>query len=830
MSIASPMREYGRDITQVPVKIQVARKSMLGRLFAASWVRWFLIVFGIVCLTTLGVCWYFYQKYAKRIEDKLTAGPFIKTSKLFATPENVRVGDETSTREIADYLRHAGYSEGQKSLIGWYHIRPGVLEIFPGPDSYFRQDPFLIRFSGSKVSQIVSLRDSSQRNQYQLEPELITNLFDRRRQKRRIVRFEDIPKSLVNAVVSVEDKRFFSHAGFDPLRILKAAYVDIKKGYRAEGASTLSMQLARGLWLTPEKTASRKAAETLITLHLERTLSKEQIFEYYANNVDMGRRGSFQILGFGEAAQAYFGKDLSQLTLPEAATLAGLIQRPSFTNPIRWPERAKARRNIVLTLMRENGYINDRQYAVAADTPMVVAAGSLDSNDAPYFVDLVNDWLQDQMQDHDFQASAYRVYTTLDPRLQRDAAEAVRVGIKEADDLIEKRRKRSKTTGPDPQVALVALDAETGEIRALIGGRNYGTSQLNRALAKRQPGSIFKPFVYAAAMSTALDPNSGQSITPTTTILDEPTVFEYEGRDYEPGNFGGKFYGQVTLRTALTKSLNIPTVKVAEMVGYSNVAALARKAGLSNQVGTPAVALGSYDATPIDMAGAYTVFADNGKYLKPTWVKAIYDQNGSPIYESRPERQQVMDPRVAFIMINMMEEVVRSGTGAGIRTRGFTLPAAGKTGTSHDGWFAGFTNKLICIVWVGFDDNSDLKLEGAKSALPIWTEFMKRAHRHREYRNPAPFNPPEGVTLVNGCGKSIQEAYIAGTEPVDACDGQTQVASWDDVAEPTKLGSNDPSQRRDPESIQLPAGTSQDQKKEPKEKKSLWNKIRGIFK
>lgn len=817
----------------MPVKINVPRKSASGKLLAAPWLRWLLISVAVIFCIVIGVSAYFYNHYSKLIEAKLSVGPFTKTSRIYAAPETVRVGDEAGVNELVAHLRQAGYSEAQKNLVGWYNVRPDALEIFPGPDSYFRQDPFLIKFSGSKVSQIVSLRDSSQRNQYQLEPELITNLFDRNRQKRRIVKFDDIPKSLVNAVVSIEDKRFFTHVGFDPLRILKAAYVDLKKGYRAEGASTLSMQLARGLWLTPEKTAKRKAAETLITLHLERTLSKEQIFEYYANNVDMGRRGSFQILGFGEAAQAYFGKDLKQLTLPEAATLAGLIQRPSYTSPFRWPERARARRNIVLSLMRENGYINDRQYAVASDVPMTVAAGALDSNDAPYFVDIVNDWLQDHMQDHDFQAKSYRIYTTLDPRLQHDAADAVRIGIKEADELIDKRRKKNKSTGPEPQVALVALDAETGEIRALIGGRNYGTSQLNRALAKRQPGSIFKPFVYAAAMNTALDPANGTPITPVTTLMDEPTVFEYDGRDYQPGNFGAKFYGQVTLRTALSKSLNIPTVKVAEMVGYGNVAALAKKAGLSNQVGTPAVALGSYDATPIDMAGAYTVFANDGNYTKPTSIKAIYDQAGAPLYESQPEEHRVLDPRVAYVMVNMMEEVVRSGTGAGIRTRGFNLPAAGKTGTSRDGWFAGFTSKLICIVWVGFDDNTDLKLEGAKAALPIWTEFMKRAHQHRDYRNPTAFGPPDGVVLVNGCGKSTQEAFIAGSEPVDACGGQTQVASWEelDSTAPSRVANGTPTQQRSADdSIPVRGQPPPEPGKEPKEKKGLWNKIRGIFK
>jgi penicillin-binding protein 1B len=789
---------------------------------------------ALVVLIAGGVTIFYYNKYARLIEEKLSIGPFARTSKLYAAPELVRQGDAMTAEDVAAHLRQAGYSETQGSLVGWYNLRGGAIEIFPGPDSYFRQDPFLIRFADGKVSQILSLRDSTKRNQYQLEPLLLTNLFDRQRQKRRIVRYQDLPPVLVNAVVSVEDKRFFRHAGFDPLRILKAAYVDIRKGYHAEGASTLSMQLARGLWLTPEKTWRRKAAETLITLHLERTLTKEQIFEYYANNVDLGRRGSFQVLGFGEAAKAYFNRDVKKLTLPEAATLAGLIQRPSYTNPVRWPERARARRNIVLNLMRDNGYISEREAEMAAAEPVMVAPGTVDSNDAPYFVDLVNDWLQDELQEHDFQTSSYRVYTTIDPRLQRDATEAVRIGIKEADELIDKRRKRLKQSdGPEPQVALVALDAETGEIRALVGGRNYGVSQLNRARAKWQPGSIFKPFVFAAALSTAIDPAStGEVLTPVTMIEDEPTSFEFDGKEYQPSNFGDKFYGQVTLRTALAKSLNIPTVKIAEMVGYSTVAEVARKAGLTNQVGTPAVALGSYDATPIEMAGAYTVFTNRGEYVKPVSVRSIYDREGRPIFEAKPVRREVLDPRIAYLMVNMMEEVIRSGTGAGVRSRGFKLPAAGKTGTSRDGWFAGFTSKLICVVWVGFDDNTDLKLEGSKSALPIWTEFMKRAHQHRDYLGTKNFAPPEGVTVVDGCS-GRPEAFLAGSEPVDLCGGQTQVASWeDDAAGGAVTPGSTPADRRVARAeTSIPIAPERRDPEEPaKQKKGFWGRFRDIFK
>ena len=319
--------------------------------------------------------------------------------------------------------------------------------------------------------------------------------------------------------------------------------------------------------------------------------------------------------------------------------LAGLIQAPSRTNPIRWPERARTRRNIVLALMRENGYITEQQYLDAAAPPLTVARGGAESADAPYFVDLVNDELQDEFQTHDFQDRSYRVYTTLDMDLQRDAAEAVRIGMKEVDDQVRQQGRFRRTKPPEAQVALVALDTQTAEIKALVGGRNYGVSQLNRILAKRQPGSSFKPFVYAAALETALGENS-KPITSLTTLPDEPTTFWFDDKPYSPSNFKDEYHGTVTLRQAIAHSMNVPTVRLAEMIGYDKVVDLAKRAGMNlNIQPTPAVALGAYEVTPIEIAGAYTVFADQGVYVKPNWIKLIRDEKGSVVHTYRPQQR-----------------------------------------------------------------------------------------------------------------------------------------------------------------------------------------------
>jgi penicillin-binding protein 1B len=794
----------------VAVKLQI-RKSLLVRFILSRWGKAF-IVLSIVGLTAAVITFtYYYVKYGRLIEDKLAAGPFATTSQIYAAPRPVMVGDDGAIPEMAAYLHRCGYTESIQSPVGWYHIRPDAIEINPGPAA-FDSEGATIKVEKGKVSQIISLRDHTERTRFMLEPELMTNLFDRERVKRRVVHFQEIPPVMVNALLSAEDKHFFQHPGFDPVGIVRAAYVDVKTRRGQQGASTLSQQLARTLWLGPERGWRRKVPETFITLYLENKLTKQQIFEFYANSIYLGNVGSFSINGFGEGSQAYFGHDLKQITLPEAATLAGLINSPHRRNPFFHPDQAKERRNVVLKAMRENGQISQRDYEDAIASQMKVTREAGESTDAPYFVDLVNQTLQNRFADRDFQTTSYRVYTTLDMNLQRDAVAAVREGIKETDDQWKRRNKKYGTNDDNPlaQVALICLDAETGELKALVGGRNYGVSQLDHALASRQPGSSFKPFVYAAAFTKSLAGGSNV-LTPASTVMDEETTFYFQDQPpYEPHNHGGKYFGNITLRMALAKSLNIPAVKVAEMTGYDNVARLARAAGLNVDIKpTPSIALGAYEVTPLEIAGAYTAFANLGERMKPTFIKTIRDEHGGDIFDETQEKKRAMDPRVAYLVEQMMEEVLCCGTGAEVRSRGFRLPAAGKTGTSRDAWFAGFTSKLICVVWVGFDDNRDFKLEGAHSALPIWTEFMKRAHAHREYHNVHGFSAPDGIVTAEidsetgqlataNCPKTRSEVFLAGTQPIETCQlhgGGTQITDWnsdrknsDQTKDPTKKG------------------------------------------
>ncbi len=599
------------------------------------------------------------------------------------------------------------------------------------------------------------------------------------------------------------------------------------------------MQLSRGFFLTPERTIKRKLTEMLIATELEQKFSKQQIFEIYANWVDLGQRGSFAISGFAQASRAYFNKDMKDVTLPEAALLAGIIQGPSRLSPYRHPERALERRNLVLDSMVETHAITREMADKAKATPLKLAPPNVEASDAPYFIDLVRDTLVSKVPEREMNEQAYRIYTTLDPDLQRAAAQAVEAGIKLVDDQVTKRRtKRVKVgkgkyetqveQGPQAQVALIVMDPHTGEVLALVGGRNYAVSQLNHAVAKRPTGSIFKPFVYAAAMNTAVD-GSTPVLTPASIVPDQPTTFAYGDQIYEPRNYKEEYHGDVTARYALAMSLNNATVKLAEEVGYEKVADLAKSAGITSVKPTPAMALGSYDATPLDMAAAYTAFANNGVRLSPVMVKSVRNATGDPIMNFNAESRQILDPRVAYVITDMMQGVINYGLGfSAVRGRGFQQPAAGKTGTSHDGWFAGYTSNLLCVVWVGFDDYSEIHLTGAQTAAPIWTEFMKKAAAIPQYSDMKSFSQPSGVVDVQldkvtnllatpACPQTYTAAFIVGTEPTNTCDQNTGVHGV--LSKIFGLGSQQPEQQ--------PAGPFG---QPAQKKKSIFGKIAGIFK
>jgi penicillin-binding protein 1B len=797
---------------------------------------------AVVFLSLLSVYIYYYLQYAKIVEHRMRGQIFNNASKIYARPRVLRVGESAQAHQIVNQLRIAGYSEeGEKgeSRLGTYSLQGSVLVVHPGPESYHSSEGARIRMGDGQIASIVADSNGQSLNSYELEPQLVTALFDsEQRSKRRLISYDDIPKVMVDAVLAIEDRRFFQHSGVNFFRLAEAAWVDFREGGHRQGGSTLTMQISRGFFLTPEKTIRRKLIEMLIAIQLEERFSKKQIFELYANQVYMGQRGSFAITGFGEASRAYFNKDIQNLTLPEAALLAAIIQRPNYLSPYKNPERALERRNLVLEGMFEMGSITREDADRAKAAALKLAPLNVEASDAPYFVDLVKDSLLAKYSERDLNENAYRIFTTLDPDLQRAAAEAVAEGMKGVDAQVKAMRTRrvkvgSRTetkvlAGPPAQVALVVLNPHTGEIVALVGGRSYGWSQLNHALAKRPTGSAFKPFVYAAAINTAIT-GAQPVVTPATLLDDSPTTFSFGDQIYEPRNYQEKYHGPVTARYALALSLNNATVKLAEMVGYDKVAELARAAGIRSAQATPAVALGAYDATPIDVAGAYTVFANSGVRVSPIMVNSVRDARGGVIDDFHPERRQVLDARVAYVMTDMLEGVLNFGTAAGVRGRGFSAPAAGKTGTSHDAWFAGYTSNLLCIVWVGYDDYSDLRLSGASTAAPIWAEFMKKAIALPAYSKVEGFPAPSGVVGVKldkatnllstaACPDAYYAAFVAGTEPKETCE-HVSVAGLEQ--EPSSLG---------PVSNTQPPQQAGQPEEPGKKKKGFFGKVFGIFK
>jgi len=761
-----------------------------------------LALFLLVFIAVSGLTLYYYRYYSEMIDRRLHGEVFQRTASLYAKPYPIYVGQKLRLDAVITRLQRAGFEPkgSDHEGAGTYETQDRNLTIVPRTGEAMQ-----LRFDATALVAIKKAK-AGEVDEATLPPELVTGLSDDNREKRRIVEFKELPPVLVKALMAAEDKRFYSHYGIDPIRLTGALVQKLTRGTRLQGTSTLTQQLARNFFLPEtrlQRSPVRKAHEIFIAFLLEQRLTKEQILTFYANDVYLGARGSFQIKGFGEAAAAYFGKDLTAINLTEAATLAAIIPAASGTySPIKHPEKAKERRNIVLNAMADLGYIKHEEAIKARANELKLATLRIDTSDAPYLVDYIRESLLKDFTEDSLNNDGLRVETTIDPDLQKAAVDALTAGLKDVNDIVAERNKKRKDSNklPDAQAAIVVLDRKTAGVSAMVGGGDYGISQLNRVTnALRQPGSIFKALVYAAVFEECerlLNSNPEEAkgelelsqpapdvagcITPTTIVDDVETIFTYDGdKTYKPNNYKEKFLGKVTVRYALEHSLNVPTVKLAEAIGYDKVADLARRSGLNAKIkGYPSVALGAFEVTPLEMAGAYTIFANEGKYLEPHGLTRVLDANGAVLRRYKYNETQVLSPQVAYMMTNLMEGVISQGTGASVRGRGFNLPAAGKTGTSRDGWFAGYTKDYIVIAWVGFDDNSDLDMEGAKSALPIWTDFMKKAQVLYPPRDidAMYFQAPEGIVRVDvehytgepemeikGCTKDYTEAYLAGT-------------------------------------------------------------------
>lgn len=636
-----------------------------------------------------------------------------------------------------------------------------------------------LELAGDTITRIVDPSTGDELPAVELEPELITELFETTREDRTLVTFDQLPPHLVDALIAIEDTRFYEHFGLDWRGILRAAYRNLLAGRIAEGGSTLTQQLVKNVFLTEERTLLRKLNEAIIAMMLERRYSKRQILEFYANEVYLGQAGQVEIHGFGEAARYYFGKDVGRLTVGEAALLAGLVRAPNVYSPVRDPKRAKARRNVVLTRMLDVGSLARADYLAALREPVEVRPAVVKGNDAPYFVDFLRAQLAEVYPPSVLTSEGLKVFTTLDLDLQHAAAAALERRLA----ALERRYLQLKRADPRQvlQGAVVVIEPQTGAIRAMVGGRDYGRSQYNRAVqARRQPGSTFKPVVFAAAFAPGPD-GTRPRFTPASFVEDAPISLKVDAMVWRPENYDKRFRGRVTLRTALEQSLNAATVRVAQEVGLGRIVATARELGIRSPLReVPALSLGAFEVTPLEMATVYATLANSGLRSVPLAIRDVADRDGRPLERRTFELTPAIPPEVAYVVTRILEGVIERGTGAAARQLGLEGPAAGKSGTTsdyRDAWFAGYTSEAVTLVWVGFDDGTPINLTGSTAALPIWVDVMRAAHASRPAEPfPVPprvsitkIDPATGYLATSACPEILEEAFVAGTEPTESC-------------------------------------------------------------
>ena len=699
-------------------------------------------------------------------------------SVLYGRPTRIHPGDSLGNLRLAERLKRLSYrkvtdapraegswsEEGDKIRIHTRDFRYGEQE----------ERNFTVEI-GVKEGRVETLSTSAgaKLEEVLLEPEEVGRIFGPGKESRRMVPLSAIPKRLQDAVLAAEDARFYSHIGIDFLGVARAAIANLRRLRFAQGGSTITQQLAKNFFLSPEKSLWRKLREAELALLMEIRFSKKQILEAYLNKIYFGQEGARGIYGVEEAARFYFSRSVGELSLEETALLAAVIRSPNRYSPMRQPRAARERRDWVLFRMAQLGMIDTLEYERAARSPMRSNPRRMPARGGEYFADYVQRFTEDRIGDGKLYRAGYRIYTSLDPFHQAAAEAAVVQGLAEIE-------RAGRKTGEPLQAALVAVDPSTGELTAMVGGRGYGETQFNRAAdARRQPGSAFKPFVLLAAMQQTAKEKG--KVTLATSISGEPISVPTPEGTWTPANFEGKRYGTITVRRTIEESVNTATVRLATMVGLPQVVSAARDAGITSPMSpVPSLALGSFEVTPVELAYAYATLASGGTRHEPLPLDAIVDAKGETIYTGRADVRQAVDPRAAYLVSHALEGVFDRGTARAARAAGIIFPVSGKTGTTdenRDSWFVGYTPEVLCAVWVGTDSGRDTGLSGAGGGLLIWTRFMKAlypASGPRALAVPqgvvtAVIDPASGYLATTACPEQFTEAFIEGTAPTETC-------------------------------------------------------------
>ncbi|HEX6853380.1 MAG TPA: PBP1A family penicillin-binding protein [Candidatus Polarisedimenticolaceae bacterium] len=701
-------------------------------------------------------------------------------------------GSAMSPATLEDRLERMGYAkvDGEPARPGQYRRRTSTLEVHlrafdtggkPLPARRAR-----LRYAGRAIASIDDGRGRGL-GRLEVEPELLSVVFGPRQEERRIVRLKDVPPGLIEAVLAAEDERFFSHAGFDPVGIARAAFANLRSGRIVQGGSTITQQTVKNLYLGQERTVWRKLRELAMAVILDLRYPKERILETYLNEVYLGQRGSVAICGIETASQFYFGRGLKDLSTAEGALLAGLIRSPGSNNPFAHPEQAIERRNQVLDALHDAGKLDEAAWKKAKAEPLRLGSGGAGFARAPYAVELVRGQLAEAYSAQELAEEGLEIFTTLDTDLQHAAERALREGLERLErDLpsVRSQVRRRRLQG-----AVVVLDPSNGAVLALVGGRDYRESQFNRALqAERQPGSCFKPFVYLAGLERAQRGETG--LTAATVLDDSPFEMVSGGKTWSPMNYDGEFRGPVSARQALEQSLNVPTVRAAQAIGLEAVVDVARRCGIARRLEPlPSLALGAQEVTPIELARAYATLANGGVRPSLTAVREVDAPGGRRLDRVAPKAERAATPEATWVLTNMLEGVLARGTAASSSALGFTGAGAGKTGTTddtRDAWFVGYTPDVLALVWVGYDDNSKTGMTGAVGALPIWVDVLDAASHRRSSRAfppppgvfPVEVDPETGDLAVAGCPTRGQEWFIQGTEPPPCTQHEGGLFRW----------------------------------------------------
>ncbi len=739
--------------------------------------RWLGILAGVVVAG-----WLAYLSFETKVARDFEAIDAVSPTRVVARPLVLRPGDRVEPRQVANHLTRVGYRSVSKRTPerGEFAWRGGELRLgrralrlggYTDPGGTVR-----VRFRGtSGAGRITSIRNADGQSLATLilDPEVIGAVPGERGRDRIPVRLEEVPAHLIDALLTVEDRRFYEHGALDPRRIAGAVLSNLRQGRLAEGGSTITQQLARTLFLSTDRTLVRKVREAAIAVALERRFSKRRLLEAYVNHIYLGQDRGVAIHGFGRAAPFFFDRDVSELTLGQSAMLVGIIRGPNMYAPHRHPERARARRDMVLRQMHALGHIDANRLRAEFETSPTLRSPRERSAEARWYLDYLRRELGSGERPLSLDGAGLTVVSSLDPQVQRAAERAVSDGIQRLERI---RPRLAKQTGP-LQAALVALDPRSGDILAMVGGRSYGTSQFNRAAdALRQPGSAFKPIVALAA----LDPRADVPFTLASTLRDEPLALETPAGMWRPSNADREFLGPVRLRDALEGSRNVPFARLGLAVGPERIVETARRLGVESPLAPyPSLALGASEVTLLELTAAYAVLAAEGRRAPPRAVRAVLGREGEAIRPAELRRETVVSPAEAYVVTSALRGVVERGTGIGVRAAGYRGPIAAKSGTtngSRDAWFVGYTPEVAVGVWVGFDDGTRLGLSGSGAAQPIFTDFLIRVLGPD---GGSDFRFPEGVEWVEveprtglragwGC-RGQPELFLAGTAPEASC-------------------------------------------------------------